>query len=113
MAKYKPEDDTLSVEKLEKFVSDYTAGKISRHLLTEDIPDDWDAKPVKVLVGENFDEVVNTSGKAVFVKFCKLFGVYITSYLTSYRDFCIEGTCVIICSLDHVVTTRALVIIVK
>ncbi len=39
--------------------------------MTEEVPADWDAKPVKVLVGKNFDEVVNDKTKAALVEFCK------------------------------------------
>lgn len=39
--------------------------------MSEEVPEDWDAKPVKVLVGKNFREVVQNADKHVFVEFCK------------------------------------------
>jgi len=69
MAKFKPEDDSVTAENVEKFVSDFQEGKLKQHLMSEEIPEDWDKEPVKVLVGKNFHEVAMNAEKDVLVEF--------------------------------------------
>jgi protein disulfide-isomerase A1 len=69
MTKYKPEFTDISLDNIAKFTQDYLDKKLKPHLLSEDIPDDWDKKPVKYLVSKNFDDAVRKSGKSVLVEF--------------------------------------------
>merc|ERR1719410_1772042 len=67
MAKYKPEDDKF--ENAEQFVTDFMDGKLKQHLMSQDVPEDWDKEGVKVLVGKNFQEVAMNVEKDVLVEF--------------------------------------------
>ena len=67
--KYAPDFTELSEENLAKFAADYLAGSLQKHLNSEEVPDDWDAKPVKVLVGKNFESVAFDESKDVLVEF--------------------------------------------
>jgi len=67
MAKYKPEDDAF--DNAEQFVSDFLEGKLKQHLMSQEIPEDWDKEGVKVLVGKNFQEVALNAEKDVLVEF--------------------------------------------
>jgi len=69
MAKFKPEDDTISSANVKSFVANFLEGKLKQHLMSEDIPEDWDKEGVKVLVGKNFQEVAMNPEKDVLVEF--------------------------------------------
>lgn len=69
MAKFKPEKDDLSVENIEAFVKKFLDGKLKQHLLSQELPEDWDKTPVKTLVATNFDDVAFNKDKDVFVEF--------------------------------------------
>ncbi|CAL7943602.1 unnamed protein product [Xylocopa violacea] len=69
MAKYKPEKSELTSETVLEFVTAFVEGKLKRHFLTQDLPEDWDKNPVKALVGTNFHEVAYDKTKNVLVEF--------------------------------------------
>lgn len=69
MTKYKPESSEIKTDVVRQFVQDFFDRKLKPHLLTQDVPEDWDAKPVKVLVGKNFEEVARDKSKTVLVEF--------------------------------------------
>uniref|UniRef100_A0A8C1HRH3 Protein disulfide isomerase family A, member 3 n=1 Tax=Cyprinus carpio carpio TaxID=630221 RepID=A0A8C1HRH3_CYPCA len=53
---------------LEKFLQDYFDGNLKRYLKSEPIPENNDG-PVKVIVAENFDSIVNDESKDVLIEF--------------------------------------------
>jgi len=69
MQRFKSQDLVLDEENIKAFIEKYLAGELKPELLSEDIPEDWDHKPVKVLVGKNFNEVVNSTEKNTLVMF--------------------------------------------
>jgi len=69
MAKFKPENGDLGPAAIEAFVQKFLDGKLKQHLLSQDLPEDWDKTPVKTLVSSNFDDVAMDKNKDVFVEF--------------------------------------------
>jgi protein disulfide-isomerase A1 len=69
MTKYKPDFDEIKGTLIVKFVEDFLANKLKAHLLSQEVPEDWNAKAVKVLVGKNFKEVARDKSKTVLVEF--------------------------------------------
>lgn len=69
MAKYKPESSDLTADNMKNFVQDFLDGKLKQHLLSQDLPDDWNKQPVQVLVASNFDKVALDADKDVLVEF--------------------------------------------
>lgn len=63
--KFKPQEG----EDFEAFTNSYLEGKSAQDLKAQDLPEDWNALPVKVLVASNFNEIALDETKTVFVKF--------------------------------------------
>ncbi|XP_072123415.1 protein disulfide-isomerase-like [Mobula birostris] len=68
--RYRMQADKVTTEEVEKFCQAYVDGKEKPEESSEEIPEDWNKNPVKVLVGKNFEEVVFNETKDVFVLFC-------------------------------------------
>ncbi|KAK6170122.1 hypothetical protein SNE40_018594 [Patella caerulea] len=69
MTKYVPESSEITTDVVRSFVQSFIDGKLKPHLMSEEVPEDWDKAPVKVLVGKNFNEVAKDKSKAVLVEF--------------------------------------------
>lgn len=69
MAKFKPDVNDLEASNIEAFVQKFLDGKLKQHLLSQELPEDWDKTPVKTLVASNFDDVAFDKTKDVLVEF--------------------------------------------
>ncbi|XP_074775455.1 protein disulfide-isomerase A2 isoform X1 [Athene noctua] len=67
--KYRMDQDTFSEAAIGTFIRAVLDGKVKPHLMSAEPPEDWDTRPVKVLVGKTFEQVAFDETKNVFVKF--------------------------------------------
>ncbi|KAL1282712.1 hypothetical protein QQF64_001515 [Cirrhinus molitorella] len=66
---YAMEESTINKDSLRTFCQGVLDGTVKPFLKSQEIPEDWDKNPVKVLVGKNFKEVAFDETKNVFVEF--------------------------------------------
>jgi len=69
MTKFVPENNELTKESVSAFVQSFLDGNLKPHLMSAEIPEDWDKEGVKVLVGKNFADVAYAKDKNVLVEF--------------------------------------------
>ncbi|XP_037363410.1 protein disulfide-isomerase-like protein of the testis isoform X1 [Talpa occidentalis] len=68
-ARYKMPSDEITYENLKKFSNNFLNRRAKKHQPSEEIPKYWDQRPVKQLVGKNFNLVVFDKDRDVFVMF--------------------------------------------
>jgi len=61
-------NEKFSVDTLQKFVNEFKEGKLKAYIKSEPVPESNDG-PVKVVVGETFDQIVNDPSKDVLIEF--------------------------------------------
>ncbi|XP_047431589.1 protein disulfide-isomerase A2 [Mugil cephalus] len=59
----------LTVDSLRQLCQEVVDGTAKPYYRSEDVPEDWDKNPVKILVGKNFESVALDQKKNVFVEF--------------------------------------------
>jgi protein disulfide-isomerase A1 len=69
MTKFKPEQKEITEANVRAFVQGVLDGAIKQHLLSQDLPEDWNKNSVWTLVSTNFDEVAFDKSKDVLVEF--------------------------------------------
>ncbi|XP_031543150.2 protein disulfide-isomerase-like protein of the testis [Vicugna pacos] len=68
-ARYKMPFEEITYKNLKKFGQSFLNRKAKKHQSSEEIPKYWDQRPVKQLVGKNFNDVVFDKERDVFVMF--------------------------------------------
>ncbi|XP_051789363.1 protein disulfide-isomerase A2 [Erpetoichthys calabaricus] len=69
LKKYSLSEKEISSENILKLCLGVLEGTAQPHLMSQEIPDDWNDNPVKILVGKNIEKVAFDETKNVFVMF--------------------------------------------
>lgn len=69
MEKFVPETPEPTAENIKFFATNYLSKSLAKHLKSQELPEDWNANPVKILTGANFKDVALDKTKNVFVEF--------------------------------------------
>nr|XP_023660001.1 protein disulfide-isomerase-like [Paramormyrops kingsleyae] len=69
LKKYALDGKGLTAEHLHAFFQGVLDGTVKPHMMSQEIPEDWDKNPVKVVVGKNFERVAFDETKNVFIEF--------------------------------------------
>nr|XP_045727458.1 protein disulfide-isomerase A2 [Mirounga angustirostris] len=68
--KYAPADGgPVTAASITTFCHAVLGGHVKPYLLSQEVPPNWDQRPVKTLVGKNFEQVAFDETKNVFIKF--------------------------------------------
>ncbi|XP_056154325.1 protein disulfide isomerase family A, member 8 [Lampris incognitus] len=79
------EEFTKDGKSLERFLEDYFAGRLKRYIKSEPIPERNNA-PVKVVVAESFEDIVNDPEKDVLIEFYSPWCPHCKKLEPVYRD---------------------------